>query len=330
MKLTYEQITSAVNGIVRTEQTKSGLELHRFAKEQEDFFYKSHPAFCNDSFFDGYFGRNCRTCAGVTLDFISDAKTFEIKFGGMEYAKSSVERIHLFDLYVDNEMVSTYKTTDEMVYKASGEKQRFTLVFPTFAFPIISSVELKDATVFIPQKKQADVLFLGDSITHGAFAVNPSNSYVMRVARKMGIGILNQGNSGFVYDKGSISKVCDPKIVVTAYGTNDFMRKSAEQIKTETEDFLIKLKALYKDSKIVSILPLWSAHDGKDKNYKFAERNCLKIVYERYSDCIIDGFSLVPHDQKYFVDSVHPNDDGFAFYGENLAKALESIISCNI
>ena len=50
MKLTYEQIISAVNGIVRTEQNELGLELHRFTREQESFFYKTHPTFCRDSF----------------------------------------------------------------------------------------------------------------------------------------------------------------------------------------------------------------------------------------------------------------------------------------
>ena len=101
MELTFEQIISAVNGTVRTEQNELGLELHRFTREQEGFFYKTHPLFCKESFFNGYFGRNCRTCAGVTLDFISDAKVFRLKFGKTEYAKTVNERIHLFDLYMD-------------------------------------------------------------------------------------------------------------------------------------------------------------------------------------------------------------------------------------
>ena len=43
MKLTFEQIISAANGIVRTEQNDLGLELHRFTREQEAFFHKTHP-----------------------------------------------------------------------------------------------------------------------------------------------------------------------------------------------------------------------------------------------------------------------------------------------
>jgi len=327
MKLTYEQIISAVNGIVRTEQNELGLELHRFTREQESFFYKTHPAFCRDSFFNGYFGRNCRTCAGITLDFISDVKVLKIKFGQTEYAKSKKDRIHLFDLYVDGKYIKSYKTENEIVYISSGEEQYFTLYFPYYAFPIISSVELEDATIFTPQKKQVDILFLGDSITHGANAVNPSNTYVMRVARNMDIGIWNQGNSGFVYDSGSIEKVGEPKIIVTAYGINDFHRKNIELIEKDTTEFLQKLKEVYKNSKIVSILPLWTVWDGNDENYKSAERKCLKYIYEKYSDYIIDGYDMVPHDKKYFADEVHPNDEGFAFYGDNLTKELKCIIT---
>lgn len=326
MRLTFEQIISAAGGIVRTEQNDLGLELHRFTREQESFFYKTHPVFCRESFFNGYFGRNCRTCAGITLDFVSDAKAIKIKFGKTEYAKSKKIRVHLFDLYVDDKFVESYNTENEIFYNASGNNQRFTLYFPSYAFPIIASVELEDATVFLPQKKQVDILFLGDSITHGAFAVNPSNSYVMRVARKLKVGILNQGNSGFVYDVGSIEKVCEPKIVVTAYGINDCCRKPLRLIESETAEYIKKLKDVYKKSKIVSILPLWTVWNGEDENFKTAERACLKNIYEKYSDYTIDGYDLVPHDKKYFADEVHPNDEGFAFYGDNLVKELEIII----
>ena len=327
MKLTYEQIISAANGIVRTEQNELGLELHRFTRDQEGFFYKTHPVFCKDSFFNGYFGRNCRTCAGVTLDFISDAKTIIIKFGATEYAKSKSDRTHLFDLYIDGKFVKSFKTGNDIVFNTSGKKQRFTIYLPSYAFPIISSAELVDATMFLPQKKKADILFLGDSITHGAFADNPSNSYVMRIARNMDIGVLNQGNSGFVYDAGCIEKVCEPRIVVTAYGINDFHRKNIEQIERDTALFLQKLKEVYADSKIVSVLPLWTVWNSNDENYKSDERKCIKSVYEKYSDYIVDGYNLVPHDKKLFYDEVHPNDEGFAFYGNNLAKELRDFIT---
>lgn len=326
MELSFEQIRSAVNGIIRTEENELGLELHRFSREQESFFYKTHPVFCHDSFFNGFFGRNCRTCAGVTLDFISDAKIFRIEFRKIEYPENKKEQ--LFDLYVDNQFVQSYDLfTDEIVYSGLEKTHQITLYFPPFAFPIVSSVTLEDATVFLPQKKPVEVLFLGDSITHGARASHPANTYVMHVARKLNVSILNQGNSGFVYDAGSIEKVCEPKVIVTAYGINDIMRKNMQQLEEDTITFLIKLKEVYKNAKIVSILPLWTYSKLRDADYKKAEWECLQKIYECYSDYMIDGRnSLIPYDKKLLDDGVHPNDEGFRFYGENLARELAGII----
>ena len=245
MKLTFEQITAAANGIVRTEENDLGLELHRFTREQESFFYKTHPLFCKESFFIGYFGRNCRTSAGVTLDFESDAKELRMRFGRIEDRKSQTIKKHLFDLYADGTLVQSYEAKEELKeisYVSTGEKRKFSIHFPYFSFPIISSLELLGATVFLPTKKQVDILFMGDSITHGSRAVHPSKSYVMRVAAALDVGIINQGNSGFVYDAGSIEKVCDPRIIVTAYGINDYMKKDLRLIEDETREFLIKLR----------------------------------------------------------------------------------------
>lgn len=327
MKLTFEQIISATNGIVRTEQNELGLELHRFTREQESFFYKTHPVFCKESFFNGYFGKNCRTCAGITLDFVTDAKSIKIDFGATEQAKSLKEMAHLFDLYIDGNYKESYKAGENIVVNASGERQRFTIYLPYYAFVTISTVELDEATIFVPQKKEVDILFLGDSITQGLRALHPSNTYVMRVARNLDVGILNQGNSGFVYDKGSIEKVCEPKIVVTAYGINDCVRKDLKSIKKDTKEFIKKVKKTYSKSKILSILPLWTVWDKEKSDFKSAEKACLKKIYEAYSDYIIDGFNIIPQNEKYFDDEVHPNDEGFAYYGEFLTKELKKILS---
>ena len=323
MKLNNEQIISCANGVIRTEQNELGIELHRFSREQEGFFYKTHPLFCKESFFNGYFGKNCRCTAGVSLDFETDAKEIEISFGKVEYTNNVTEQF--LDLYVDKEYVKSFSTNDDIKYKASGKKQEYTLYFPTYSFPIVSGVELKDATIFNPIKKEIDILFMGDSITQGASKeVKPSNTYVMRVARGLNKGILNQGNSGFIYDKGAIEKVCDPKIIITAYGINDYFRKTDSQLEIYAIEFLEKLRETYKTSKIVSILPLWSMCDEEDTVF-VGKREILKKVYEQYSDYIVDGQKMIEHNREVLADAVHPNEEGFKQYGENLLKELKRI-----
>ena len=325
MKLSHEEILAAANGYVRIEENELGLELHRFSRDQEAFFYKTHPLFCRESFFNGYFGRNCRTSAGITLDFVTDAEEIRIGFGRVEFPNDSKNQS--FDLFVDSEYSCSFPAEKEIRYRASGNKQRFTLHFPYFAFPVISGIELTGAAVYEPLKKPAELLFMGDSITHGLSAVHPANTYVMRVARSLDIGIINQGNSGFVYDAGSIDKVCDPKIVITAYGTNDYGRKSLDLLQSQTEDFLKKVRQVYGSARILSILPLWTVWDGEGTGFRPAERACLQEVYKENSDCIVDGHNMIPHDKKYFADGmVHPNDEGFEFYGSRLAAELRRIL----
>lgn len=39
---------------------------------------------------------------------------------------------------------------------------------------------------------------------------------------------------------------------------------------------------------------------------------------------VINGFDLVPHEEKWFGDLwLHPNDAGFAAYAANLLKEME-------
>ena len=44
---------SAANGILRTEERELGLELHRFSRAQEGFFYKTHPSAARGKIFCG-------------------------------------------------------------------------------------------------------------------------------------------------------------------------------------------------------------------------------------------------------------------------------------
>jgi len=328
MQLNNGQILSAANGTVRSETNDKGLELHRFTREQEAFFYKTHPLFCHEYFFNGYFGHIIRTTGGITLDFSTDAEKLVFNFGTIEFPCGATKG--LFDLYIDGSFEKSYEAAeigDKIEYETAGGLHRYTLYLPIYLFPIISSVELVGANEFVPHKKDAEILFLGDSITHGGIAEHPSNSYVMRVFRALNVGIINQGVSGFVYDAESVEKVCDPKIVVTAYGINDYGRKDADTLEKSAKEFIIKTRRTYPDAKIVSVLPLWTAWD-EDENFKRLERERLKKVFDSYSDVTVDGHDLIPHDKKYLQDGlVHPNDEGFSFYGERLAIILKKFLN---
>ena len=54
--------------------------------------------------------------------------------------------------------------------------------------------------------------------------------------------------------------------------------------------------------------------------------NCRELIAEiaqKYGFTVIDGKSLVPNDFPYFVDGLHPNDDGYEHYAKNLIEKLD-------
>ena len=112
---------------MRTERNDAGLELHRFTREQEALFYKTHEVFCHEYFFNGYFGKNCRTTAGVTLNFVTDAEKIVIRLGKLELAPLRNKIDQLFDFYVDGEYTITYEAEDEISYKTEGGYPRWSL-----------------------------------------------------------------------------------------------------------------------------------------------------------------------------------------------------------
>ena len=122
------------------------------------------------------------------------------------------------------------------------------------------------------------------------------------------IGILGYGNLG--------------KGVECAIKKNDDMELVA--IFTRRNPVELKINS---NAKIVSILPLWTVWNASQPNFKGDKREALQKIYEEYSDFVIDGYALIPHDPKYLSDEVHPNDEGFKFYGDNLSKELANILN---
>lgn len=320
MKLTYEQIISAASGFVRAEIVEKGIEFHRFSAEQITEFDKKRDLFPED-FFVGYFGRNCRTTAGVILDFYTNSRSVKLEIASNECPNGSA--LQCFDVYVGEVLKGSFPADKDVIFGLCGRKKRVKIYFPYINFPTVSGLELDDGAVFEPSGKGVDVLCMGDSITHGASAEKTSNSWVSRMSRALDVRVINQGNCGFVYDEAIIDKVCEPRLVMLSYGTNDIGRKTLEQIKEDTEKFVIKTKATFPNSKIAAIIPIWTAWDDGSYPERLEKRQAFKDIYEKYGVFAIDGMKLVPNDPKYFADKmVHPDDTGFRYYASRLVRIL--------
>ncbi len=323
MILNENELLTAVTGAVRSEKTELGLKLHRFTEAQTGYFFLPKERF-PDPYFDGYFGRNCFGGAGVTVDLLTDADAVTFSFGGYELINDAPRMAN--DLLADGVLVRSAPAGETLRVSFRKKKtRRITLYLSYFTVSLLREAELKGATFFRPYfAPGTDILLFGDSITHGAGADHPSRTMASVLGRRLDARILNQGNSGYVYDAATVEKVCEPKLIVMAYGHNDRGRKTAEEIRTETEAFARRVKEVWENVPAVGILPLWCTPEADPETaarFRFLDRK-FREAYESAGVNVIDGASLVPHDPQYFRDAAHPNDRGYRVYGTRLAAAL--------
>lgn len=93
-----ETVRKIATGVVCFEQTEDGLILHRFSEQQREAFYESLPYYTGE-YFNGYFGNNCRSLGGVTLDFTTTARCVSLKFGANHIPSDA--HAGVFDVYVN-------------------------------------------------------------------------------------------------------------------------------------------------------------------------------------------------------------------------------------
>ena len=209
------------------------------------------------------------------------------------------------------------------------------------------------------------VAFLGDSITEGVGASLSSNTYVNVFAKITNAKVLNYGISGTrfapqkrqsenkTWDRDFISRVPemekDVDVVVVFGGTNDFghgdasfgsLPDTSPNTFCGACDYLMKiLIEKYSSKPIIFMTPLHRLTEECLVNEIGIERKSLteyvgviKKKAEKYSIPVLDLFAvsgMQPNveiqNELYFVDGLHPNDDGHKKIAEKL-KAFISII----
>jgi lysophospholipase L1-like esterase len=177
------------------------------------------------------------------------------------------------------------------------------------------------------------MIFAGDSIMLGIGSTSAANTVVGRlVSLKPHWYIRNysfegaavSGGGDYSMDPSAVVKLHGDTIVVLL-GTNDWNNGIAESIfKTDYSNFITSLEVLRPT--IVCVTPIWRADEGtrnKAGNTIAQLRSDIASICSGRGHSVIDGLSLVPSKGSYYTPGgIHPNDDGYACYANNLAAAL--------
>lgn len=250
-----------------------------------------------------------------------------------------------FDLYIDGEFGSRFVKEFRMPYDMQDSYEQiidldapvmrtFTINFPVHAVVDKLEIGLKpDALLEAPAvnyREYAPIIFYGSSIVHGTAATRPGMTYPSMISRELNMDYRNIGFSGQAKGEAVIAEwmatlpmsvfVCDydynaptvEHLRDTHYRFYEIIRE-----KNPTVPYIMVTRPDYY-TRITEQEHILCRRDVIMESYLRARAAGDRNVY------FVDGLSFgnAPHRYDLSVDSVHPNDSGFA----RMADAIGSVI----
>lgn len=240
-----------------------------------------------------------------------------------------------FDIYADNKYIGTYlpKTNVkngfcDIVYTC-GEMREYTLNFPLFDNVEELYIGLSGSSELLPADEHTNenkpIIFYGSSITQGAGASRPGNSYPAVVCRELRADYINFGFANRCLGQIEIAKYIrdlNKSAVIIGYDHN---AKTVEELRENHYAFYKEVRADDKDLPIILTC-------APDVAYKKGFEERRKVILETYNKAksagdnvfFADGrdhFGDCPFDCT--VDNIHPNDLGYRKIAENILKTIK-------
>lgn len=337
MNLNYEQLVAITSGAARTWEDAEGFHVCRFSEELvRAYFTRNYD-----------FGAEALTSSGVVLRFITDSPAIKLS---VVTKCCSTRKYFAVDIVVDDQYIGSLKNYDfpapgslfstldvplgafsEMFNLGKGEKN-VTVYLPWSVECVITSLELDDGASVIPVKRGKKLLAFGDSITQGYDALQPRNKYTSRLADYLGYEEINKAIAGEVFwpELVTLTDEVVPDLITVAYGTNDFTKRSSTDLLKACRKFYTNLCEMYPITPIFALSPVWRKdHTIPKESYEGFDQ-VEKIISQAVCDLpgvtIVKGWELVPHDEILYGDlRLHPNDEGFKYYFENLLHEINRI-----
>lgn len=335
MNLTYSQIKEFTMGAENALETELGLCLYRFNEEELETYTNPERL-----------GTKCFSSAGIRIVFRTDASALTL---GVHLKSGSSRGYFAIELFEDGVRTGTLKNyTDEMSFEErkacisegefektfplkAGEKQ-VELYLPWTCITTVTKLDLTDATFATAIERDRILLMYGDSITQGYDAYLPSHSYSNRLADALGMQVVNKAIGGEVFYPrlAECTPTVAPHLITVAYGTNDFSKSEYETFKKDSRAFFHALAEQHPEVPILAITPIWRKDwDSQRKipSFHAVGDHLRAIAQEIPAMKVICGYEFIPQDTNLYADlRLHPNDDGFTYYAENLIKAVRPLL----
>ncbi len=336
MKLSVEKIREISTGAVRVFEENGAVELSRFSKDESELYKSKNP--------DHYM--KSLASSGMRLSFKTDSETL---FICAEMSLGSSRKYFSFDVFVNGKCIGHLDNFSDVklpplfsvVKLPLGEYSKkfelgkgvkeVTVYLPWSTKTSIKEISVDDGAFVEAVKRDKKLIAYGDSITQGYDALRPSNRYVARLCDAIGAEETNKAIGGECFYPSLAALACgeEPDIVTVSYGTNDWNYLTLEKFKERSREFFENIRKSYPNAKIFAISPIWRKDGVEERPFgKFETvHGHIGEAVEGLGIELVYGYDLVPEDPSLFGDlRLHPRDEGFEYYANNLLKKLEGKI----
>ncbi|MBO5938296.1 MAG: SGNH/GDSL hydrolase family protein [Clostridia bacterium] len=250
-----------------------------------------------------------------------------------------------FDLYEDNpEGGSVFRhsfippATMTEGYESKYSNNDGKLHYYTLNFPLYNDVDelwigIKDGSTLgegLPYDGEKPIVYYGSSITQGACASRPGNSYEAMICRRLGRDYLNMGFSGSAKGEAAMAEYLATLPMSLFVCDYDYNAPSAEHLEATHYPFYEIIRA--KNPTIPYLMI--SRHTAHRSENADRRRAAIRASYEKAKAngdenvYFLDGDSFFPDEWRdaCTVDTTHPNDLGFYFMARAIGDAIAAIL----
>jgi lysophospholipase L1-like esterase len=183
-------------------------------------------------------------------------------------------------------------------------------------------------------KGDYDLVFIGDSITHGWEGSGKSvweDFYSDRKALNLGIGGDRTEHVLWRLDNGNIEDL-SPKLAVIMIGTNNFRDNTAEEIGDGIISIVKRLNARMPEMNILILGIFPRFENPHPKRRMLAEASLIassiadgkRIHYLDIGDVFLDEKGTLP--KKIMPDFLHPNKEGYQIWAEAIEPTINNLL----
>lgn len=320
------------------------FSLHGLMKPEEDApFFHRLPRAVAEQVNPGV-AQLYRHCAGGRIRFRTDSSRIAVKVNLLEIsadARFSLQFVAGMDLYLDGNfrMILPPPVDLENSYTAMvdlGQKgmHDVTICFPAYGSVTGLEIGLDSDAQLLPPKPYRiamPVVFYGSSITHGSCTSRPGTSYPNILSRRLDCDYINLGFSGNALGEQVMAEYIADLSMSAFVCEYDHNSPNAAFLRQTHAPFIRRIREKNPQLPIV----LMSRPRARFNDEEEAKRR--EVVLETYENArasgdtniyFVDGAGILNifGGDNGTVDTVHPNDLGFACIAKALGDVLETVL----